>query len=108
MGKRKPSENELILEGKTFAILSYLSICCIIPLVFKKDNEFVLRHSKQGLVLFVAEVAIFVLHILLGVWIWKWGMFILGSLSFIGIIFVLRGQYVNLPIISDIAEKLTI
>lgn len=97
-----------VLEGKVIAILSYLSILCIIPLFFKKNNLFVLTHSKQGLVLFVAEVAVFILHIILGEWFLKLGMFILLSLSFIGLLAVLRGQYIQMPIVSSVAEKITL
>ncbi len=97
-----------VLDGKAIAILSYLSIFCIIPLIFKKDNLFVLIHSKQGLVLFVAEVAVFILHIILGEWFLKLGMFVLLSLSFIGLLAVLRGQYIKMPVVSSIAEKITL
>ena len=100
-----------ILDGKMYAILSYLSILCIIPLILKKENSFVLSHGKQGLVIFVAQVALFIFHIILGPWglvILRLGLFILWSLSLWGIIEVLRGRYVKLPFISDIAEKITL
>jgi len=108
MPKRKVSEESEIVEGKIFAIISYLSILCIIPLVFKKDNTFVLSHSKQGLVIFVAEVAVFIIHIILGQWFLRLGMFVLGIFSFIGIIKCLKGDYLRLPIIADIADKITL
>lgn len=108
MNKRKVTEKSHVTEGKIFAILSYLSIFCIIPLVFKKDNEFVLKHGKQGLVIFVAEVAIFIAHIIMGAWILRLGMFILGVFSFIGIIAVLKGEYIKLPIVSEVADKIII
>ena len=56
-------QREEILDGKMYAVLSYLSILCIIPLIIKKNNAFVLAHGKQGLVLFVAEVAVLILSI---------------------------------------------
>ena len=102
-----PDESEIV-EGKPFALLSYLSILCIIPLVLKKDNDFVLKHAKQGLVIFVGEVAVFIVHIILGSWILRLGMFILGVMSFIGLIAVLRGRYVDLPFVTEIAEKITL
>ena len=101
------NENPQILEGKIWAILSYLSILCIIPLVLKKDNPFVLSHGKQGLVLFVAQVALFILHIIFP-WLLKPGMFVLWAISFWGIISVLKGEYVKLPVISDFADKITL
>ncbi|MBF0483268.1 MAG: hypothetical protein HQL25_01040 [Candidatus Omnitrophica bacterium] len=99
-------EEQQIVNGKVMAVLSYLTILCIIPLLFQKDNGFVLYHGKQGLVIFVAEVAIFILHILLGVWILKIGMFLMLLFSFVGIIAVLQGRHIHLPVISEIADKI--
>ena len=101
-------QDEHIREGKIFAILAYLSILCIIPLIIKKENGFVLNHGKQGLVIFLGEVAVFILHIILGVFILRLGMFILGVCSFAGIIAALKGETIEIPIISDIARKITL
>ena len=108
MSKRSPNTDQQILEGKVFAILSYLSIFCIIPLIFKKDNVFVLKHGKQGLILFLGEVAVFIIHIIFGQWILKCGMFICGVLSFIGLIAALQGRDAHLPIVSRLADSITL
>lgn len=108
MGTRDGASEHDVVEGKVIAILSYLSILCIIPLIFKKENPFVLVHSKQGLVLFVAEVAVFILHIVLGVWFLKLGMFILLTLSFFGLLAVLRGRDIRIPVVSSFAERITL
>ena len=97
-----------INEGKVFALLAYLSILCIIPLLLKKDNDFVLAHGKQGLVIFVGQVAVFILHIIFGQWFLKVGMFILFVFSFIGMIATISGKYLALPIVAKIAEKITL
>ncbi len=105
-----PPSNETpeVLEGKPLAILSYLSILCILPLVYKRDNAFALHHGRQGLVIFVGEVAIFIIHIILGAWFLKLGIFLFGILSFMGILAVLQGQYAKLPFVAEIAEKITL
>ena len=108
MNKKQNSNDQQILEGKIFAILSYLSILCIIPLLFKKDNPFVLKHGKQGLILFLGEVAVFIVHIILGQWILRLGMFVFGVLSFIGLIAALQGRDADLPIISKLADSVTL
>jgi fumarate reductase subunit D len=108
MVRHKTSQSPEIIEGKIFAVLAYLSILCIIPLLFKKENAFVLAHSKQGLVIFLGEVGIFILHIALGPWILRLGMFVLLGLSFVGIIAVLRGDYLKFPLITTIAEQITL
>ncbi len=111
MARRNPqfsfSEDPNVLEGKSFAVLSYLLILCIIPLILKKDNPFVLSHSKQGLVIFVGEVAVMIISILLGTWFLRLGMFVLGAFSFIGILAVLQGRLIRFPVISPIADKIT-
>ncbi|MFA5087411.1 MAG: hypothetical protein WC552_00080 [Candidatus Omnitrophota bacterium] len=108
MPRLDKNSDDQIVEGKVFAILAYLSILCIIPLLLKKDNDFVLSHGRQGLVIFVAEVAVFVIHIILGTWILKLGGFILGAVSLLGILAVLQGKYIRIPCISEIAEKITL
>jgi uncharacterized membrane protein len=104
----KAENDKTIREGKIFAILSYLFILSIIPLILKKDNDFVLSHGKQGLVIFVAEVGVFIFSILFGEGFLKLGLFILSIMSFIGIIAVLRGQYIELPVIAKVADKITL
>ena len=100
-------QDPVVLDGKVFAILSYLSILCIIPLIFKKDNSFVFFHSKQGLVLFIGEVAVFILSIVFP-WILKLGLFVLFATSFIGILAVLEGRRTELPVVARLAEKINL
>jgi uncharacterized membrane protein len=102
----EPVSSQQILEGKIFALLSYLAILCIIPLVIKRDNPFVLAHGKQGLVLFVGEVAVFVASIILPMLLIKLFYFVFGLLSLWGIVESLRGNFIKMPVISEIAEKI--
>ena len=99
-----------IQEGKFFAVISYLSFLCIISLVLKKGNNFALYHAKQGLVLFVFEVASFLLSIIpiFGWLISRFGIAIFGILSLWGILQALMGNYNRFPIVSDIADKIII
>ena len=106
-----PSEGsfskEDVLDGKMYAVLAYLSIFCIVPLILKKNNAFVLNHGRQGLVLFVAEVATLVVSIIFP-WAFRPFLFILFGFSFWGMVMAIRGQAVELPVIARIAEKITI
>lgn len=108
MPNKRVTEDQQVLEGKIFAVLAYLSILCIIPLILKKTNSFILQHGKQGLVIFLGEVAVFIVHIILGVWILRLGMFLFGVLSFIGIVAALKGEYIQLPVVAKIAENITL
>ena len=96
-----------IQEGKFFAIISYISFLCIITLVLKKNNKFALYHAQQGLVLFVLEVAAFILSIipLLGwlVGIFGYAIFFLASIW--GMLQASQGLNSRIPLISKIAEK---
>lgn len=108
MPRVSPVPKAQIDEDKVLAILAYLPFLCIIPLLLKKNNDFILSHGKQGLVIFVGEIGVFIIHIILGQWIFRLGMFLLLLLAFTGIIAVLRGRYIHLPVIFRIAEKITL
>jgi len=92
------------------AILSYIGILVLIPLFAVKDDEFVKYHAKQGLVLFIAEIAtIFVSWIpILG---WLIG-FLAGIiwlvLAIMGILSVVKGEKKQLPLIGQFADKFKI
>lgn len=45
------SQNEVV-----FAILAYIGILFIVPLLAAKDSKFAMYHANQGLVLFLAEL----------------------------------------------------
>lgn len=94
-------------EGKFFAIISYISFLCIISLLLKKDNKFAIYHAKQGLVLFVFEVASFILSIipLFGGILRVLGPVVFILVSLWGMLSVLMGNCSRIPVISDIADK---
>lgn len=103
-------EEKVIQEGKFFAMISYLSFLCIVTLILKKNNKFALYHAKQGLVLFVFEVAAFLLSIIP---ILGWFLSIFGFLIFVivavwGILESLMGRYSRIPVLSDIADKIVL
>jgi uncharacterized membrane protein len=102
-----PQDEKEVQEGKFFAVISYVSFLCIITLILKKDNKFALYHAKQGLVLFVMEVAAFILSIIpfLGwlIGIFGYAFFLLISLW--GIMQSTLGIYCRLPVVTKISEK---
>jgi uncharacterized membrane protein len=101
--------NKEIDEGRFFALISYISFLCIVSLLFKKDNKFVLYHAKQGLVLFVFEVVVYILSrvaILAGL---AQLCFVLAALvSIWGIVQVWMGNDCRIVLVSDIADKINI
>jgi len=102
--------NPEVQEGKIFALISYISFLCIFSLVLKKENKFAVFHGKQGLVLFIFEVATFLLSIIpiLGAFLGTLGIVVFGLASLWQILQVLMENYGRIPIISDIADKIVL
>ena len=103
-------EEQEIIDGKFFAVISYVSFLCVITLILKKSNKFALYHARQGLTLFVMEVAAFILSIIpfLGwlVGIFGYALFLLVSVW--GIIQAALGVYCRIPILSEISDKIVL
>lgn len=76
-----PSGNRTIM-----IILAYLGILALIPLLVEKDDAEVQWHAKHGLVLFVAEIALFIVLSIL--------QSIIGSIPVIGCLSLLVGAVV--------------
>jgi uncharacterized membrane protein len=93
-------------ENKYTAIFSYIYILFLFPLLAKRDSKFCQFHAKQGLVLFVIDIAAS-----LFAWIPVIGqlmMVALAIVSVIGIIKVLNGEYWKIPYIYDWSAKIKI
>lgn len=90
-------------SNKTVAALSYISILFVIPLLGKKDSKFCQFHAKQGMVVFLIEIAAMFLYIIPPL-----GMLVsLGAivLSVLAIVKVLNGEWWKIPYIYDWAQK---
>lgn len=101
------NDKDIILEGKVWAVIGYLWILCLIPLILKKDNDFCLFHAKQGLVLFIASlicVGISAVPIIGIIGVLGNAVFFILSIS--GIFNSLKGVYWKMPYIGEYAEKI--
>ncbi|MEN3044068.1 MAG: hypothetical protein ABDH37_02465 [Candidatus Hydrothermales bacterium] len=99
------------MENKRYiALLSYLGILFIIPLILEPNDEFVKFHVKQGIVLFVFFMIVFILGGIIPFigWfvLWPIGIFIWILLLIVGIINALGGKKEKLPYIGKYADKL--
>ena len=102
------SDNSLML------ILSYLGILGIIPLLVEKDEE-VQWHAKNGIVLFLAMIAVGIAATVIGFipylgWILGCGMIPLATLGYlvlivVGIMKALKGEKLRLPVIADLVDQ---
>lgn len=99
-----------VKEGMFFAVIGYFSILCFVPLFLKKDNKFAIHHGRQGLVLFICEIAACIIWAIpiIGWFVSSIAFIVFGVLSLIGIIQVLMGKYWKMPVIYNIASKMTI
>lgn len=98
-------------EKKLFAfIASFFTILgFIIALILKKKDKYVMFYAKQGLILFIGQIFISILHSLPII-----GWFILGPLLWILWVIVwvitwinsLSGQQKKTIIIGDLAQKI--
>ncbi len=94
-------------DKNTIAILSYLGILFLIPMLAAKKSDFAQYHAKQGLILFIAEIATMLIA-----WIpfigWLIGFIawiIWFILSITGIINVVNGKKKPLPVIGGLAQS---
>jgi uncharacterized membrane protein len=98
-------------------VLSYLGILSLIPFFIKKDDPEVQWHAKNGVALFLAEVAWCVVQIaiafahipvlgcvsgLVGCLVWVAFL----ALSILCIVKAVNGQRFRIPMITDMAEKM--
>ena len=112
-----PSSNRTIM-----IVLAYLGLLALIPLLVEKQDGEVQWHAKHGLVLFVAEVAVFIaLGILLAIvgmipvigWLvtilgcFVWTLLPLGilALHIMCIVKGVNGQRFLLPYVSEYANR---
>ncbi len=110
MTQTNPPQDDVVKEGKIYAVVSYWLFLCILPLILKKDNKFAVYHGKQGLVLFIFLVLGFIFHILPLIGPIFYNLVLLTYLlaSVWGTIEALVGNYCRIPIVSDIANKISL
>jgi len=101
----KPSfDKKDIEDNKVLAAVGYIGILCLIPLLAKKDSKFAQEHGKQGFILFVAEIAIWIVGMIpvLG-WfiIWPLGSLLSIILSVVCLVKTLQGEFWEIPVIGQ-------
>ena len=95
-------------ENKAMAIIAYLWILFLVPLLTKKDSPFAQFHAKQGLVLFVFELIINILWIIP---IIGWIVAAVGQVAaliflIMGIMNAVNGKMQELPLIGQFGKKI--
>ncbi len=97
-------------EKDSIALLSYIGILCLVPLLGRKENKFTQYHAKQGFVLFICEIATILIAWIpiLGWFIGMIAWIIWLVLSVIGIMNVVNGEKKPLPVLGQFAKKVNV
>jgi uncharacterized membrane protein len=96
-------------QNKVYAILAYIGILVLVPILAAKESRFARFHANQGLVLFIAEIAWAVLYNVIDLFL-PWTIMALLSLvsvvflvfAIMGIVNAAGGKTKPLPLIGDI------
>jgi uncharacterized membrane protein len=93
-------------NNKVIALLSYLGVLSLVPLLAKKDSKFCQEHGKQGFVLFLAEIACVVVRMVpvIGI-LGALGSLVCFVVAVIGIINVLQGKFWEIPVIGSYRKQ---
>ncbi|MBI5147949.1 MAG: hypothetical protein HZA37_02250 [Parcubacteria group bacterium] len=103
--------NKDIEEHKLWALIAYLGILFVLPLLLKKNSPYAQYHARQGLVLFVFAMIWGILGAVPFIgWfvIMPLGAILLFVLWLIGVVNALSGKAKPLPLIGGLAEKFKI
>lgn len=99
-------------EQKTLlAVLSYIGPFIIISYAFGNDNPFVKYHIKQGLVLIIIDVVVWVLGMFFTYHFWPLYQLlnlVVFVLAIIGIINAAQGKEKELPFVGQFAHSFKI
>lgn len=88
---------------RKWAAVSYLWILWIVPLLLKRNSNYVQFHAKQGMVLFVAEI----ISGLIPVIGWLIGL-ILIIFAVLGVLEALAGRFWELPILGKYVKNFSL
>ena len=96
------------ISSRLLAIMSYLGVLSLVPLVMNRDDSYVQFHARQGVVLWMWEVlAIYTLLVpAVGSFFFRFSSIACLVLSVIGVLSVLLGRAWKFPIIGEWAARL--
>ena len=95
-------------DNKLVSAIGYLGILCLIPLLLKKNSKYAQYNGKQGLVITIAWVILWIGNIipLLGQIIWFVGSIALLVLVVMGVMNALQGNVWEMPYLGKYASQI--
>lgn len=106
----KDYDNSDIESNKVMAVLAYIGILVLVPILAAKNSKYARFHANQGLVLFIAEVIYNIVSaiirailplVVVNIILWVISVLFL-VLSIIGIVNAATGKAKELPVIGKI------
>ncbi len=96
-------------QEKFIAAIGYMGILCLVPLLFERKSSFAQHHGKQGLVLLLAWLLLWVGNIIpiLGQVVWVLGSLVLIILVILGMINAFSGKEWEMPFLGGYAKTFT-
>ncbi len=97
-------------EDKIWAALSYLWILALVALLLKRQSGYVQFHAKQGVVLLIVEVILWLVGMVpvLGWLVTFVGHIVVAVLAVLGIVAALVGRYWEMPFLGEYAKKINL
>jgi uncharacterized membrane protein len=97
-----------VKENRVYAAIGYFGFLCFVPLIFRPKSRFAHFHGKQGLVLFIAEAAVFIISFvpIIGKYIWFILLIIFAVLAIQGYLKALAGKKWPMPYLGKYAERI--
>ena len=101
-------QRDTALSSRILAVMSYLGVLSLVPLVMNRNDPYVQFHARQGVILWMWEVlAIYTLLMpVVGKLFFKFSSVACVILSVIGVLAVVLGRAWKFPIIGDWAARL--
>ncbi|MEX1997308.1 MAG: hypothetical protein WEA04_01350 [Candidatus Andersenbacteria bacterium] len=94
-------------DDKLYAVLAYLTVLVVVPLLLKRNDPFVAWHARQGLVVLLGLI----LSLVIAAWIPRLGNFlflVLLAANVIALVQVLLGRRWKIPLLGTIATRFRI
>lgn len=106
----EPNSSFTLNEQTVMAALSYLGILILIPFFVKKNDPFVHFHLKQGVVLLVPELIVYVASgMMYFMWpIWNIVWLALLGFTIVGVLNALTKKEKALPFIGQYASRINL
>lgn len=98
----------LTQSEKFLSAIGYLGVLCLVPLLLERKSAFAQHHGKQGLILLIAWMLIWIGNIIpiLGQIVWVIGSVMFIMLIILGMVNAFAGRLWEMPILGAYAKRL--